>query len=89
MGQTTWKDALALILLSLAAIEGNCKQLSRPRGRLMKLRWTIACLLLIGFSHAPALAEKRVALVIGNGAYVNVSPLINPVHDADAVAARA
>ena len=29
----------------------------------------------------PAWAEKRVALVIGNGAYDNVSPLPNPVND--------
>src|ERR1700761_2831704 len=31
---------------------------------------------------APAAAEKRVALVIGNSAYQNVSPLDNPVKDA-------
>ncbi|MDZ4843214.1 MAG: caspase domain-containing protein [Hyphomicrobium aestuarii] len=30
----------------------------------------------------PALAEKRVALVIGNAAYVAASPLANPVNDA-------
>jgi Caspase domain len=32
-------------------------------------------------------AEKRVALVIGNGAYRNVPALLNPVHDADDIAA--
>ena len=35
----------------------------------------------------PAFAEKRVALVLGNGAYKNVTPLPNPVNDAATVAA--
>ena len=38
-----------------------------------------AALLLI---CGPALADKRVALVIGNSAYQNVPPLANPVNDA-------
>jgi hypothetical protein len=36
---------------------------------------------------APAFAEKRVALVIGNGAYQNAVPLPNPKNDAEDVAA--
>jgi hypothetical protein len=36
---------------------------------------------------SPALAEKRVALVIGNGAYVHKARLPNPSHDAEDVAA--
>lgn len=32
-----------------------------------------------------ASAEKRVALIIGNGAYVNVAKLLNPTRDVDAV----
>ena len=35
----------------------------------------------------PALADKRVALVIGNSAYRNVAKLSNPANDAAAVAA--
>jgi hypothetical protein len=35
----------------------------------------------------PALADKRVALVIGNGAYVHAPHLPNPPHDAEDVAA--
>src|SRR5260370_42335980 len=35
----------------------------------------------------PAVADNRVALVIGNGAYARVPHLPNPVHDADDVAA--
>ncbi|MEM8648735.1 MAG: caspase family protein, partial [Pseudomonadota bacterium] len=35
-----------------------------------------------------ALAEKRVALVIGNGAYQSTSPLANPVNDAEDMSAR-
>jgi uncharacterized caspase-like protein len=38
------------------------------------------------FSH-PALAEKRVALVIGNSAYQNVARLTNPANDALAMTA--
>src|ERR1700752_5298250 len=34
---------------------------------------------------APAFAEKRVALVIGNSAYQKVPPLANPERDADAM----
>ena len=36
---------------------------------------------------APAFADNRVALVIGNGAYVRAPHLQNPVHDAEDVAA--
>src|SRR2546421_1526880 len=39
------------------------------------------------FSASPALAEKRVALVIGNSAYQKVAPLTNPANDARIVAA--
>ncbi len=35
----------------------------------------------------PALAEKRVALVLGNSAYQNVAPLSNPVNDSTRIAA--
>ena len=41
----------------------------------------------IWFSSQPALAEKRVALVMGNSAYQNVNPLNNPRNDSDAMAA--
>jgi Caspase domain len=48
----------------------------RPSGALMLLfLWTSA-----------ALAQKRVALVIGNGAYQNVANLPNPIKDASAIA---
>ncbi len=38
-------------------------------------------------THVCAFAEKRVALIIGNGAYTNAPRLPNPPHDADDVAA--
>src|SRR5215470_7627006 len=41
--------------------------------------WLAAALILIS---QPALADKRVALVLGNSAYQNVPPLANPVNDA-------
>jgi uncharacterized caspase-like protein len=52
------------------------------------MRYFLACLsALIAISIcAEARAEKRVALVIGNGAYENTTPLINPSNDAFDVA---
>ncbi len=38
-------------------------------------------------SAAPAAADKRVALVIGNSSYQNVGRLANPANDADAITA--
>ncbi len=38
------------------------------------------------FFAAPALADKRVALVVGNGTYRNVAWLDNPANDARLVA---
>jgi uncharacterized caspase-like protein len=43
-------------------------------------------LLLLGLGLAPAQAEKRVALVIGNSAYRNVTRLDNPGNDAKLLA---
>src|SRR3954468_2712950 len=42
---------------------------------------------LIFLGGHPALADKRVALVIGNSAYRNVAKLGNPANDAAAMAA--
>jgi uncharacterized caspase-like protein len=43
-----------------------------------------ACMLICALD--PARAEKRVALVIGNSAYTNISPLRNPARDARLIA---
>jgi uncharacterized caspase-like protein len=56
------------------------QQLSR------RTKWAIAALILAVCSCAPAHAEKRVALVIGNSHYKNVTPLDNPVNDAKLMA---
>jgi len=54
----------------------------------MRWLWTLALgLTLWSFTHADALADKRVALVIGNGAYAHAPHLPNPLHDAEDVAA--
>jgi uncharacterized caspase-like protein len=45
-----------------------------------------AALLLAACCCAPAHAEKRVALVVGNSHYKNVTPLDNPVNDAKLMA---
>jgi uncharacterized caspase-like protein len=56
-----------------------------PRApRLNRLVLAVAALLLV---CQPALAEKRVALVLGNSAYQNAPPLANPINDGAAVAA--
>src|SRR3954465_8259288 len=49
-------------------------------------RWALAAAALLLVSE-PALAEKRVALVLGNSNYQNVAPLPNPVNDAATIAA--
>lgn len=51
-------------------------------------RWVSAwgSILLLASLAAPVAAEKRVALVIGNGGYVNAAPLTNPANDAAAIA---
>jgi hypothetical protein len=52
--------------------------------------WRFCCFaLMVGLgllTALPAKAEKRVALVIGNGAYANATPLPNPRNDAEDVA---
>jgi hypothetical protein len=51
------------------------------------LRSAILTLIMLCALTLSAQAEKRVALVIGNSAYKNVTALPNPVNDANAVAA--
>jgi hypothetical protein len=54
----------------------------------MRLVAAIVCaLILFCFGTAPSHADKRVALIIGNGAYAHVPHLPNPIQDAEAVAA--
>jgi Caspase domain/Putative peptidoglycan binding domain len=54
----------------------------------MKMRFLIAAMSVAAFlvSADAALADKRVAFVVGNGAYKNVAPLPNPAVDAKAMA---
>ena len=60
--------------------------------RTVRARWRQAALLavLLATTFAPATLlaqrERRVALIIGNGAYQNVGPLRNPVNDARSMA---
>lgn len=52
----------------------------------MYLKRCLAALLLLMFGASIALADKRVALVIGNSDYLSVSPLDNPINDASDLA---
>jgi uncharacterized caspase-like protein len=57
------------------------------REELVRWYWQLFLALLLWCGTSPeALAEKRVALVIGNSTYVNVPRLPNPANDAPAVA---
>jgi formylglycine-generating enzyme required for sulfatase activity len=54
----------------------------------MRWLWTLALgLALWSLTYTGALAEKGIALVIGNGAYAHAEHLPNPAHDAEDVAA--
>ena len=55
--------------------------------RPLTLLGVVASIALLLAQLSPAIAETRVALVIGNGAYQNVPRLVNPPNDANAVAA--
>jgi hypothetical protein len=46
----------------------------------------VSALIVLPLSTGAALAQKRVALVVGNGSYQNVPKLPNPLKDANAVA---
>lgn len=54
--------------------------------RAVRLIRPLLAALLVIFGALPALAETRVALVIGNAAYANATPLANPRNDARALA---
>jgi uncharacterized caspase-like protein len=56
------------------------------RRRLISIAAALAGLVLVAISATNALAERRVALVIGNAAYQNASGLTNTVSDAKAMA---
>src|SRR5260370_39280806 len=50
--------------------------------RLLSLLSLSVLIMAMSFFAAPALADKRVALVVGNGTYRNVALLDNPANDA-------
>jgi Caspase domain len=54
--------------------------------KLLVLIAAVGALIALPLSTGAAWAQKRVALVIGNGAYQNVATLPNPIKDATAVA---
>ena len=51
-----------------------------------RLIWLCLALVLI-VTPEPAFAERRVALIVGNGAYTAAGPLANPANDANDMAA--
>lgn len=62
-----------------------------PGGQNMQIFSGLAVLLAAVFtfsSTTTAEAERRMALVVGNGAYQHAAPLANPVNDAEAMASK-
>src|SRR5690242_1371286 len=55
-----------------------------PQPAVRRLAFAVAVLAAL-CSCGPAMAQKRVALVVGNSAYLNANPLANPVNDASDV----
>ena len=55
---------------------------------LQRMPWIglVVGLVLAAWGTSPALAEKRLALVVGNSAYRNAPPLQNPANDANDMA---
>ena len=54
--------------------------------RLMVFVASLFSILLSGFASTLAIAEERIALIVGNGAYTSVATLDNPVSDAGLMA---
>jgi len=52
----------------------------------MRVVAVIVLTILTAFFSRPAVADKRIALVIGNSAYQHTAPLLNPANDAAAMA---
>jgi Caspase domain len=71
----------ALIRCKLDDIGRGHMRWLRLLARALALGQVLCCAI-----HTDARAEKRVALVIGNGAYTRAAHLPNPLHDADDVA---
>ena len=55
---------------------------------MLRFRLLVSTIALVMLQIVPALAEKRVALVIGNAAYVHAGKLANPKNDATDMAAN-
>src|SRR4051794_15796492 len=63
----------------------SCRNLELSSMRLLS---AVACVVMLScLATSPSYAEKRVALVIGNGAYKNAPTLSNPRNDAEDVSA--
>jgi Caspase domain len=58
----------------------------RMAARLRRIRPAMLAMIILGMTSATAFADKRIALVIGNGAYQNVARLENPANDAKLMA---
>jgi TPR repeat protein/uncharacterized caspase-like protein len=59
---------------------------SGSRWALRCIGWLLAAAWILGLGIGPALAERKVALVIGNAAYQHTRVLSNPKNDAEAIA---
>src|SRR5262249_19745818 len=92
LGRGDWRAASTSLPLRRTPIGISSVQAASGGSIAMRCRrgpatFIVAVLVAVAALAAPALAEKRVALVIGNGAYQNAPRLPNPGNDAQDVAA--
>ena len=83
--QDTDQERMTHAATTPAAVPGTGGRISTTEGGSRLRRdfvWLVALVAAALLASRPAAAEKRVALVIGNGAYQGLKPLKNPVNDA-------
>src|SRR3569833_23934 len=76
-----------MTLRRLHALHRYCRMVfSRLPATIARRQTALAAIFVVWAAMSPALAEKRVALVIGNSEYLDVPALENPRNDAEDVA---
>jgi uncharacterized caspase-like protein len=83
-----WIAVTASVMSAIDKIRANTEITQRQIVRCLRHALLLSsCVLLLALLAHPARADRRVALVIGNGAYQHASTLPNALMDADAMAA--
>jgi formylglycine-generating enzyme required for sulfatase activity len=80
-----WVEFMRWKLSAYAAVSAYFDSICIGEAELRVLQFIAVVGLALACALAPARAEKRVALVVGNGAYLHADKLANPVNDARGV----